>query len=134
MNKNPLVFFCIFCVKAYNYLLSPMIGKNCRFFPTCSEYTIDSFRNFGFLRGVWLSTKRILKCHPWGSFGYDPVLDIKKFKIKKVPNIFLQKFRKKYLYEGLSEDFAIYEEDNLKTTIQWYKNNSEYLKHNIYNV
>ena len=60
MNKNPLVFFCIFCVKAYSYLLSPIIGKNCRFFPTCSEYAIESFRNFGFIKGGWLSIKRIL--------------------------------------------------------------------------
>ena len=73
MNKNPLVFFCIFCVKAYSYLISPIIGKNCRFLPTCSEYAIECFRNFGFIKGGWLSIKRMLKCHPWGNFGYDPV-------------------------------------------------------------
>ena len=51
-----------------------MIGKNCRFFPTCSEYAIECFQNFGFIKGGWLSIKRILRCHPWGNFGYDPVL------------------------------------------------------------
>ena len=69
MNKNPLVFFCIFCVKAYSYLLSPIIGKNCRFFPTCSEYAIECFRNFGFIKGGWLSIKRIFKCHPFKILG-----------------------------------------------------------------
>ena len=117
MNKNPLVFFCILCVKAYSYLLSPIIGKNCRFFPTCSEYAIDCFRNFGFIKGGWLSIKRILRCHPWGSFGYDPVLINKQLKIQKVSNVVLQKFRKKYLYKGLTDDFSKYNEDNLKTTI-----------------
>ena len=117
MNKNPLVFFCIFCVKVYSYLLSPIIGKNCRFFPTCSEYAIECFRDFGFIKGGWLSIKRILRCHPWGNFGYDPVLKIKELKIKKVSRVVLKKFRKKYLYEGLSDDFSKYKEDNLKTTI-----------------
>ena len=117
MNKNPLVFFCICCIKIYSYFLSPIIGKNCRFFPTCSEYAMECFRNFGFFKGVWLSTKRILKCHPWGNFGYDPVLENKEMRIKKVPKVLLQKFRKKYLYEGLSNNFPVYKEDNLKTTI-----------------
>ena len=114
MNKNPLVFFCIFCVKAYSYLLSPIIGKNCRFFPTCSEYAIECFRNFGFIKGGWLSIKRILKCHPWGNFGYDPVFKKKDLKIIKVSKVLLQKFRKKYLYEGLSDNFSKYKEDNLE--------------------
>lgn len=117
MNKNPLVFFCIFCVKAYSYLLSPIIGKNCRFFPTCSEYAIECFRNFGFIKGGWLSIKRILKCHPWGNFGYDPVFKKKDLKIIKVSKVLLQKFRKKYLYEGLSDNFSKYKEDNRRTTI-----------------
>ena len=115
MNKNPLVFL-YFCVKAYSYLLSPIIGKNCRFFPTCSEYAIECFRNFGFIKGGWLSIKRILKCHPWGNFGYDPVFK-KRFENNKSIKVLLQKFRKKYLYEGLSDNFSKYKEDNLRTTI-----------------
>ena len=117
MNKNPLVFFCIFFVKAYSYLLSPIIGKNCRFFPTCSEYAIECFQNFGFIKGGWLSIKRILRCHPWGNSGYDPVFNKKELKIKEVSKVELQKFRKKFLYEGLPDDFSQYKEDNLKTTI-----------------
>ena len=69
MNKNPLVFFCIFCVKAYSYLLSPIIGKNCRFFPTCSEYFIEALKTQGLKKGFVTGSKRILKCHPFKSLG-----------------------------------------------------------------
>ena len=66
-------YILIILIKTYKYLISPILGQNCRFLPTCSEYTIDSLKNFGVIKGSFLSIKRILKCHPLGSNGYDPV-------------------------------------------------------------
>lgn len=60
-------------VRAYQILLSPLLGANCRFHPTCSAYSIEAFRVHGAWRGLALSVKRISKCHPWGESGYDPV-------------------------------------------------------------
>ena len=68
-----IIFPVIFLIKLYQLIISPIIGKNCRFLPTCSEYTIDSLKNFGVIKGSLLSIKRILKCHPLGRNGYDPV-------------------------------------------------------------
>ena len=50
-----------------------MLGQNCRYLPTCSEYSIQSIKKFGIFKGAFLSLKRISKCHPWGNHGYDPV-------------------------------------------------------------
>ena len=64
----------ILCVRAYQVLLSPLLPANtCRFYPTCSHYSIDALRKYGALKGVWLSLKRIAKCHPYHEGGYDPV-------------------------------------------------------------
>jgi len=60
-------------VRLYQLTLSPLLGQNCRHFPTCSTYTIEAIKEWGPLKGMWLGTKRILKCHPWGTSGYDPV-------------------------------------------------------------
>ena len=60
-------------IDIYKYLISPLLGNNCRFLPTCSEYTKDSIVKFGLVKGCWLGLKRILKCHPWGKGGYDPI-------------------------------------------------------------
>ena len=60
-------------VRAYQILLSPLLGSNCRFHPTCSAYSIEALRVHGAWRGLALSVKRISKCHPWGESGYDPV-------------------------------------------------------------
>ena len=65
--------FFIIPIKIYQLLLSPFIGKSCRFEPTCSSYSIESIKRYGVIKGVSLSLKRILKCHPWGDSGYDPV-------------------------------------------------------------
>ena len=65
--------FFIIPIKIYQLLLSPYIGKSCRFEPTCSSYSIESINRYGVIKGVSLSLKRILKCHPWGDSGYDPV-------------------------------------------------------------
>lgn len=57
----------------YRYTLSPLLGANCRFQPTCSEYAIEALRAHGAFRGSWLAARRIARCHPWGGSGYDPV-------------------------------------------------------------
>jgi len=60
-------------IKAYRYLLSPFLGNNCRFHPSCSEYAETAIRRFGVLRGGWMSVRRIGCCHPWHEGGIDPV-------------------------------------------------------------
>tara|TARA_B100000900_G_scaffold320140_1_gene279324 strand:+ start:77 stop:316 length:240 start_codon:yes stop_codon:yes gene_type:complete len=68
-------------IKIYKYLISPLFGHSCRYLPTCSEYSIEALRTYGFSKGLMLSFKRILSCHPWGSSGFDPVK--KEMKVKK---------------------------------------------------
>ena len=72
----------IVIIKLYQMIISPILGSNCRYMPTCSEYTIDSLKTFGILKGLYLSIKRISKCHPWGGQGYDPI-SIKNKENKK---------------------------------------------------
>ncbi len=60
-------------ISAYRLLLSPLLGANCRFYPTCSMYAAEAIQTHGALRGTWLTLKRILKCHPWHPGGFDPV-------------------------------------------------------------
>jgi putative membrane protein insertion efficiency factor len=66
-------YILIFLVKAYQAVISPLLGGNCRFSPTCSAYTIEAIKVWGPFKGAWLGIKRISKCHPWGSHGWDPV-------------------------------------------------------------
>ena len=63
----------ILLVAAYRYALSPMLGRSCRFHPSCSEYAQEALERHGALRGVWLALRRIGRCHPWHRGGYDPV-------------------------------------------------------------
>lgn len=65
-------------VKLYQAVLSPFLGPSCRHVPTCSNYTIEAIEEWGVLKGTWLGIKRISKCHPWGTSGYDPVPKKKK--------------------------------------------------------
>lgn len=57
----------------YKYAISPMTPASCRHIPSCSEYAVEALKIHGPIKGIYLSTKRILKCHPWGTHGYDPV-------------------------------------------------------------
>jgi uncharacterized protein len=61
-------------IKIYQYVLSPYLGACCRFYPSCSHYAIQAVHHHGALKGLWLAVKRIMRCHPWSSGGYDPVL------------------------------------------------------------
>lgn len=60
-------------VKLYRLAISPWLGMNCRFQPTCSDYAIEALRKHGVFKGAWLAAKRIGRCHSWGGSGYDPV-------------------------------------------------------------
>ena len=60
-------------VRVYQVALSPLLGPNCRYYPTCSHYAIEAIETHGSLRGIWLSLKRIGRCHPWHEGGFDPV-------------------------------------------------------------
>lgn len=62
-------------IRVYQWTLSPLIGRSCRFHPTCSCYTAEAVDRFGALHGSWLGLRRIARCHPWNAGGYDPVPD-----------------------------------------------------------
>ncbi len=66
-------FLLIGLVKAYRLLLSPYVGRSCRFDPTCSQYALDALNEYGALKGGWMAMRRIGRCHPWHPGGYDPV-------------------------------------------------------------
>ena len=63
----------IVCIKVYRHVISPLLPPSCRYIPTCSEYAMVAFDRFGFLKGLWLSVKRVGRCHPFCPGGYDPV-------------------------------------------------------------
>ena len=63
----------IMLIKVYQWTLSPLIGRNCRYTPTCSNYGIEAIRKYGAIKGGWLTIKRVASCNPWGGSGYDPV-------------------------------------------------------------
>lgn len=60
-------------LRCYRYAISPLLGRNCRFHPSCSEYAIEAVERHGALRGGWLAAKRLGRCHPFTPGGYDPV-------------------------------------------------------------
>jgi uncharacterized protein len=60
-------------IRLYQVTLSPWLGRQCRYDPTCSVYATEAIERFGVRRGVWLAAKRLGRCHPWGRSGYDPV-------------------------------------------------------------
>jgi len=70
---NILSKIFILIVRLYQLTISPLLGANCRYSPTCSAYAIEAIQVHGPFRGGWLGLKRIASCHPWGGHGYDPV-------------------------------------------------------------
>ncbi len=80
---NILTYILIKLIKGYKFLISPLLGNSCRYFPTCSDYSIEALKTYGFAKGSILSLKRIFSCHPikflGGGDGFDPVIkDIKE--------------------------------------------------------
>ena len=68
-----LSFPFIALIKLYQWIISPWLKPSCRYTPTCSQYGIEALKKYGPIKGLWLTVKRIAKCHPWGGHGYDPV-------------------------------------------------------------
>ena len=83
MNIFTIIFIKL--IQGYKYIMSPLLGNSCRYFPSCSDYSIEALKTFGFFKGLIISIKRILSCHPikflGGGEGFDPVN--KKINIKK---------------------------------------------------
>lgn len=72
---NLLAQLLIAPIRFYQRCISPLTPPACRFTPTCSQYMLEAIQKHGALRGLYLGTRRILRCHPWGGSGYDPVPD-----------------------------------------------------------
>ena len=73
MTGRLLAGACIVMVRFYQLFLSPLKGPTCRFYPTCSQYSIQAFRKYGFLKGLWLTIRRVGRCHPFHPGGVDPL-------------------------------------------------------------
>jgi uncharacterized protein len=73
MNTSPAKTVLKAPIQFYRWFVSPLLGPNCRFHPTCSAYALESIELHGALRGSWLAVRRICRCHPWNPGGYDPV-------------------------------------------------------------
>ena len=73
MLNKIVTFPLILLLRGYQLIVSPMLGANCRYMPTCSEYAMESFKTYGLIKGSFLTIKRIGKCHPFGDHGYDPI-------------------------------------------------------------
>ena len=74
---KPISFLISLPIRAYRAIFSPWVGHNCRYQPTCSAYALEALEKRGAIVGGFLIVKRLLKCHPWGGQGYDPVPDEK---------------------------------------------------------
>lgn len=73
---------CIFPIRFYQLVISPLLPPGCRYVPTCSTYAAEAIMRFGVIKGSWLAFKRLCRCHPWGGSGYDPVPEIHSSKRK----------------------------------------------------
>lgn len=71
--RRPHVLAARLMVRAYRLTFSAFMGRTCRYFPSCSEYTEEAIARFGLWAGFWIGLARILRCHPWGASGWDPI-------------------------------------------------------------
>lgn len=72
-NLSPVGQTAILMIRTYQRLLSPVLGQHCRFYPSCSQYTLEAIKEWGLGKGMWLGTQRICRCHPLNEGGIDPV-------------------------------------------------------------
>jgi putative membrane protein insertion efficiency factor len=72
-NLTPSARLALGAIRGYQLLLRPLLTGSCRYLPTCSEYATEAIATYGALRGGWMSLKRVLRCHPFGGAGLDPV-------------------------------------------------------------
>lgn len=70
-------------VRVYQLVITPFLPGACRYHPTCSQYALDSLEHFGAIQGSWAALKRILRCNPWGSYGFDPVPEEQETSIER---------------------------------------------------
>jgi hypothetical protein len=73
MPRHILQTLLIALIRAYQILISPILPRSCRFYPTCSEYALTAIRQYGSARGIYLGIRRLIRCHPFHPGGYDPV-------------------------------------------------------------
>ena len=78
---SPLAWFLRALILAYQWVLAPVLGANCRYEPSCSRFACEAIGRHGALVGSWLAAGRICRCHPWGGAGYDPVPDRSPFSL-----------------------------------------------------
>ena len=71
--REVLIWVLLLPIRFYRGYISPLTSPSCRYVPTCSEYAMEAIKKHGPLKGLYLSVRRILRCHPWGGSGYDPV-------------------------------------------------------------
>ncbi|GAB4288731.1 MAG: membrane protein insertion efficiency factor YidD [Marinilabiliales bacterium] len=83
MIKKILIFPFVVAIKFYKLAISPLLPSSCRHSPTCSEYSLQALKKHGLIKGLWLSVRRVSRCHPWGTYGYDPVPEKFSFKLSK---------------------------------------------------
>ena len=73
LRWNPVAALLIWLVRLYQILISPLLPRSCKYYPSCSQYAVDALTQYGVLRGVVLAGWRLLRCNPWSYGGYDPV-------------------------------------------------------------
>ena len=71
--RAPITVGLTAAIRAYRYIISPMLGPTCRFYPSCSCYAEEALQQHGAARGTYLTVRRLMRCHPWNDGGYDPV-------------------------------------------------------------
>lgn len=83
---SPLARLLALPIRAYRLALSPWLGMQCRFQPTCSAYALEALERHGALRGGWLALRRVGRCHPWGGSGFDPVPPARDRRLRHGPD------------------------------------------------
>ena len=117
MIKNPLSWIMILSIRIYQNLISPLTVSSCRYVPSCSNYSIQAFETYGFFKGIKLTIIRIIKCHPFGGSGFDPVEVSCETNIKEISLSVIRKKRIQELYRNFPTTFSRYKEDDEKSTI-----------------